>query len=497
MRTTFEALCYLLNNSNNELPIVKNYIAGSFLNAAGGELLDSEEPATGKVWLKIVKSGSADVDLAASSAHNAFASWSQTSKEHRAQLLNKVADIVEKYADDFARLESRDQGKTVQMAKQIEIPRCIKNFRAFAAAILCHTNPSSFQEVPIRAVNYVKLDPIGVAALICPWNLPLYLLSFKLAPALACGNTVICKPSEMTSATAFALMHAFVEAGVVNMVLGTGQSVGEPMCLHHYTNVISFTGSTLVGRRIAAIAAPAHKKLSLELGGKNAAVVFGDVDLEEILPGLIRSCFANQGEICLCTSRLYVHSSIYDKFLERFVVGSSKLVVGDPNDSETSLGALISRAHFEKVTSYIQYAHDQNYTIHCGEAVQLSGRLERGYFVPPTIISGVPNDSRLIKEEIFGPVVVVSKFETADEAVELVNSVDYGLSASVWSKQIDNINTVANRLRVGTVWCNCWLVRDLNMPFGGTKHSGTGREGIQDSLHFFTEQKTICIKLPN
>ncbi|KAI6192338.1 Aldedh domain-containing protein [Aphelenchoides bicaudatus] len=358
------------------------------------------------------------------------------------------------------------------MAKQIEIPRCIKNFRAFASAILCHTNPSSFQDQPIRAVNYVKQDSIGVASLICPWNLPLYLLSFKLAPALACGNTVVCKPSEMTSATAFALMHAFVEAGfppgVVNMVLGTGERVGEPMCKHPLVNLISFTGSTLIGRRIAALAAPAHKKLSLELGGKNAAVVFGDVDFDEVMPGLIRSCFANQG-----------------------------LMLEILMSPIPPWAALISRQHFEKVTGYIDYARQQGCTIHCGGAAQLAGRLEKGYFVRPTVISKVSNDSRLVREEIFGPVVVVIPFETADEVVQLVNSVDYGLSASVWSKQVDNINSVANRLRVGTVWCNCWLVRDLNMPFGGTKQSGTGREGIQDSLHFFTEQKTICIKLPN
>ncbi|KAI6230567.1 Aldedh domain-containing protein [Aphelenchoides fujianensis] len=498
MRSTADALRYLLDDRE---PVAKNFVNGQFENPQGNQWLDSEEPASGRVWLKVADSDAADVDAAVRAARSAFPKWSETSTDYRAALLNRVADIVEQNLEAFAQLESRDQGKTVQMARQIEIPRCVKNFRTFAAAIQCHTNPSAFLEQPVRAVSYVKQDPIGVAALICPWNLPLYLLSFKLAPALACGNTVVCKPSEMTSATAYALMHAFVEAGfpngVVNMVLGTGPRVGEPMCSHESVNLISFTGSTPVGRRIAALAAPAHKKLSLELGGKNAGVVFEDVCLDEVIPTIVRSCFANQGEICLCTSRLYVQGPIHDRFLERLVFEAKQIKVGDPLDADSFYGALISRAHFDKVAGYIRYARERAYTIHCGGELQLGGRLEKGHFIAPTIISEVPPGDRLFTEEIFGPVVVVARFSTAAEAVELANAVDYGLSASVWSRSADNLLAVANRLRVGTVWCNCWLVRDLRMPFGGTKQSGTGREGTEDSIHFFTEQKTVCLKLPH
>ncbi|KAI6204680.1 Aldehyde dehydrogenase family protein [Aphelenchoides besseyi] len=503
MRSTEAVLKYLLEDSS---PVAKNYINGQFENPKDGKWLDSEEPATGRTWLKVADSNEADVDDAVAAAHSAFKSWSETSADYRAALLNKVADIVEKNLDAFAQLESKDQGKTVQMARQIEIPRCIKNFRAFAAAIQCHTNPSSFLEQPIRALSYVKQDPVGVSVLICPWNLPLYLLSFKLAPALACGNTVVCKPSEMTSATAYALMHAFVEAGfpsgVVNMVLGTGPQVGERMCSHKDVNLISFTGSTPVGRHIAALAAPAHKKLSLELGGKNASIVFDDVVLDDVIPTIVRSCFANQGEICLCTSRLYVQNTIYESFLHRLVLETKK--IGDPNDADTYYGALISRVHYDKVNSYIKYAKQEGYTIHCGGPLKLEGRLEElslliimGHFIAPTIISDLPHNSKLFHEEIFGPVVAIARFDTAAEAVELANSVEYGLSASVWSRSTDNLMIVANKLRVGTVWCNCWLVRDLRMPFGGTKQSGTGREGTEDSIHFFTEQKTVCLKFPH
>ncbi|CAD5233281.1 unnamed protein product [Bursaphelenchus xylophilus] len=497
MALTKRALAYLLDEKD---PKISNFIGNKFLPPAENEYLESENPATGKAWLKVPDSTKDDVENAVNTAYKAFDSWSLTSPDHRAALLNKVADIVEQHLEEYAQIESRDQGKPVSLARTIDIPRVVKNFRSFAAVIQCHTSPSRLLVEPYSALSYVKNDAVGVAALICPWNLPAYLLSFKLAPALACGNTVVCKPSEMTSATAWVLMHSFIDAGfpsgVVNMVIGTGPRVGDHLVTNEKVPLISFTGSTAIGKMIGTKAAPLNKKVSLEMGGKNAAVVFADVSPEKVLPVLVRSCFANQGEICLCTSRIFVQRAIYDSFMEQFVAQASKLKVGCPTDASTNLGALVSKAHYEKVASYITLAEKEGLAVHCGGPVKLNGPLSGGYFIAPTVISGASDDSRLMREEIFGPVVVVTPFDTADEAVRRVNASEYGLSATVWSESIDNLTSVANRLRVGTVWCNCWLVRDLTMPFGGTKQSGSGREGLEDSLHFYTEQKTVCIKLP-
>ncbi|KAK0394410.1 hypothetical protein QR680_000718 [Steinernema hermaphroditum] len=490
------ALDFLLHEPTDQTRTISNFINGKFVETT--QNLESVNPATGEAWLKIPRSNANDVDRAVTAAHHAFAEWSSTSVQHRSRLLNKVADLVEKHLDDFARLESKDQGKPIYLAKAIDIPRCVHNFRFFATAILHHTNPSIIQKEPVEAVNYVKNDPVGVAGLISPWNLPLYLLSFKLAPALACGNTVVCKPSEITSATAWVLMHAFVEAGfpagVVNMVIGTGPEAGEPLVNDPRVPLISFTGSTVVGKKIAALAAPLNKKVSLEMGGKNACIVFPSVDLDEVVPTITRSCFINQGEICLCSSRLYVHREIFDDFCTKLVEKAHEMTVGDPEENKT-LGALVSDIHYKKVTSYIDIAKDENCTILCGGVPEIEGKCSNGYFVSPTVVVDVKEESRLLNEEIFGPIVCVVPFDTRDEVIEKANSVPYGLSASVWSKNVDEVHSVAGALRVGTVWCNCWLVRELNMPFGGTKDSGLGREGAADSIHFFTEQKTICVKI--
>uniref|UniRef100_A0A914D3Q6 Aldehyde dehydrogenase domain-containing protein n=1 Tax=Acrobeloides nanus TaxID=290746 RepID=A0A914D3Q6_9BILA len=500
MKTTAEAIRYLLDAKSSDEPLrsIGNFIDGKFVDAE--RQMESEEPATGEIWLKIPRSGQADVDKAVDAAYQAFNSWSETSVSYRSKLLNKVADIVEANLDDIARLESRDQGKTFQMAKSVEVPRCVHNFRTFATAILHHTSPSIMQQDPVQAINFVKNDPIGVAGLISPWNLPLYLISFKLAPALACGNTVVAKPSEMTSATAWVLMHAFVEAGfppgVVNMVIGTGPEAGEPLVLHPKVPVISFTGSTFVGKRIATLAGQFNKKVSLEMGGKNPGIVFPSVDFNEVIPSLVRSSFANQGEICLCTSRLYVHKGIFKSFVEKYVEETKKWTIGDPTDNTIQVGALVSKAHFDKVSSYVELAKKESCEILCGEvSPEIGGRCSKGYFISPTVILGAKDESRLLKEEIFGPVVCIVPFETSEEVIERANNVPYGLSASVWSKNVDEITKVSSKLRVGTVWCNCWLVRELNMPFGGTKDSGNGRDGTVDSLQFYTEPKTICIKM--
>ncbi|KAE9550855.1 hypothetical protein FO519_005936 [Halicephalobus sp. NKZ332] len=348
---------------------IDNFINGELVSPK--EFMFSTDPSTGKNWLKIPRSGKEEVDNAVAGAKAAFKDWSKTSVQTRSKLLEKVADILEPLSQKLAKLESKDQGKTIKTASLVDIPRCIHNFRTFASAILHHTGTSSIQTEPVKAINFVQHDPIGVAALISPWNLPLYLLSFKLAPALACGNTVVAKPSELTSASAYVFMHAFQEAGfppgVVNLVIGTGPECGEPLVLHEDVGLISFTGSTGVGKKINELGSKTNKKISLEMGGKNAGIIFDDVDIDEILPTICNSCFANQGEICLCTERLYVHSSIFDKFLEKFVEASKKVwITGDPKDPSSNIGALVSKQHFDKVNSYYELAKKEGATVHCG-----------------------------------------------------------------------------------------------------------------------------------
>ncbi|KIH66650.1 aldehyde dehydrogenase 5, family protein [Ancylostoma duodenale] len=462
----------LLRSPINEHEPITNFINNEFVKA--NDLIPSVNPATGHTWIHIPDSGKEDVDQAVAAANQAFQSWSVTSAQYRSNLLLKLADIIEQNSDGLAVLESRDQGKPVKLAR------------------------STIMDQPVRAVNYVRNDPVGVAGLISPWNLPLYLLSFKLAPALATGNTVVCKPSEMTSVTAWVLMHAFREAGfpagVVNMVIGTGPSAGQHLVQHPDVPLLSFTGSTAVGKRIGEIGARLNKKISLEMGGKNAAIIYPSCDLDKHLPTIARSCFINQGEICLCSSRIFVHSSLYEDFVEQLVQEAKKYTVGDPTE-EVTLGAMNSEVHFNKVKSYITLAQEEGGTIHCGGVVHVKGELKDGFFIAPTVVTGLPDSSRCMQEEIFGPVVCVTKFESLEEVTARANDTPYGLSATVWSENNEELINTAHRLRVGTVWCNTWLTRDLNMPFGGTKQSGMGREGALDSLHFFTEQKTICIKI--
>ncbi|CAJ0610448.1 unnamed protein product, partial [Cylicocyclus nassatus] len=486
----------LVNSPNNEHKPLTNFINNEFVET--DDLIASVNPATGRTWIQIPNSGEKEVNEAVAAANQAFPSWSTTSVQHRSNLLLKLADIIEENAEGFATLESRDQGKPVTLARAIDIPRCIHNFRFFATAILHHISPSTVIDEPVRAVNYVRNDPIGVAGLISPWNLPLYLLSFKLAPALATGNTVVCKPSELTSVTAWVLMHAFKEAGfppgVVNMIIGTGPSAGQHLVEHPDVPLVSFTGSTLVGKKIAEVGARLNKKVSLEMGGKNAAIVYPSCDLEKNLSTIAKSCFINQGEICLCSSRIFVHSSVYDTFVKGLVNEAKKYTIGDPTTNVT-LGAINSKAHFDKVKSYIAYAEEDGGTVHCGGTIDFDGELKNGYFIAPTVVSGLEDTSRCMQEEIFGPVVCVTKFGSLEEVTNRANDTCYGLSATVWSENSEELLNTAHALRVGTVWCNTWLTRDLNMPFGGTKQSGMGREGALDSLHFFTEQKTICIKM--
>lgn len=485
-----------------DMLMLENFINGKFLPCKNH--IDSYDPSTGKVYCKVPDSDQEEVDMAVKAARDAFESWSKTPPELRAKIMRKIADLIESKLDEFAEAESRDQGKPVLLAKTVDIPRACLNLRFFASTII---NASSMNHSnvlnKVDAVNYCVRCPIGVAGLISPWNLPLYLLTFKIAPAIAAGNTVVCKPSEMTSVTAWMMAKLMNEAGlppgVCNLVFGTGPKAGAAIVKHPDIPVISFTGSTATGQTITQMSAPFYKKLSLELGGKNAAIVFDDADLEKCLATTIRSSFANQGEICLCTSRVFVQKGIFDKFLEKFVEKTRQLQVGSPKDPGTNLGALISKEHLAKVLGYVKLAVNEGGEIVCGEGkdppLNLPSPHTEGYFMHPTVITGLADSTRCMQEEIFGPVVAIVPFETEEEVIKRANGVQYGLCAVVWTENVSRTHRVSQQLQAGTVWCNCWLVRDLNMPFGGFKASGIGREGATESYEFYTEAKTICIKM--
>jgi aminomuconate-semialdehyde dehydrogenase len=431
---------------------VLNYIGGQYVGAAEGGTLESVNPATGRVHLTLPDSGTADVDLAVVAATAAFPAWSRRPREERAQLLERVADHLERRLDEFAAAEARDQGKPLRIAREIEIPRAVHNFRFFASTVR-HEHNRSTQLERAGCVNYTTRQPVGVAGLISPWNLPLYLLTWKIAPALAFGCTCVCKPSELTSLTAFLLCSvldaAGVPAGVVNMVFGTGPRAGQALVAHPRVPLISFTGGTATGERVIAASAPHYKKLSLELGGKNAGIIFDDADLAACVPTVVRSAFQNQGEICLCTSRLFVQAGVYDRFVAAYVAAVRALRVGDPFDPATDVGALISDDHRRKVLSYIELARKTGGTVLCGgEAVALPGDLAGGFYVAPTVIVGLAADSRVCQEEIFGPVVTVTPFVTEDDAVRWTNDCKYGLAASVWTENASRLHRVAQALEV-------------------------------------------------
>ena len=469
-----------------------NFIDGEFVEPRSGAYFDDLNPATGNVIASIPDSDARDVDDAVGAAKRAFPSWSRTPAEQRSRVLLKLADLIERELDELARLESEDNGKPVSLAKRMDIPRAVSNFRFFATAILHHASEAHVTDT--TALNYTLRQPVGVAGLISPWNLPLYLLSWKIAPAIASGNTCVAKPSELTPLTANRLAELSIEAGlprgVMNIVHGTGPKAGAAICEHPDVPLISFTGGTVTGQKVAAAAAPMFKKLSLELGGKNPNVIFADADLDDAIATSIRSSFWNQGEICLCGSRIFVERSIYDTFVERFVAQTKKLRIGDPADEWTEVGALISEAHLEKVTRYIALAKEEGGTVIGG------ARVDRpGYFLEPAIITGLTTECRVVQEEIFGPVVTITPFDGDEEAVRFANSTRYGLSATVWTRDLKRAHRVSAELHAGTVWVNCWLLRDLRVPFGGMKDSGVGREGGFESLQFFTEAKNVCVKL--
>jgi len=483
----------------NDLLTLGNLIDGRILAPAHGAYLDVFEPATGAVFARCPDSGASDVDAAIAAATRAAPAWGATPADERARLLNRLADLVERDLEDLARLESRDSGKPVALARSLDIPRAISNLRFFAAAITQW--PSESHPMEDRALNYTLRRPLGVVACISPWNLPLYLFTWKIAPALAAGNAVVAKPSEITPCTAARLGELSIEAGfppgVFNIVQGTGPGVGQALVEHADVKAISFTGSTKTGAAIAAAAAPKFKKLSLELGGKNPAIVFADFDFSDAnLDTIVRSGFANQGEICLCGSRLLVQRSIYDAFKQRYLARVKALRVGDPDEPTSDLGALVSKPHFDKVTGCIERARAEGGRVLLGgDAIKVDGRCADGWFVAPTVIEGLAPDSATNQEEIFGPVVTLIPFDDDAEAIAIANGTGYGLAASLWTSNLDRAHRVSAALEFGIVWINCWLLRDLRTPFGGVKNSGVGREGGVEALRFFTEPKNVCVRL--
>ncbi len=477
---------------------ISNYINGKLLPPNSGNYLDNYEPATGKVYSRTPDSDASDVRDAVTAACAAFPGWSATPVETRCDLLMRIAQLIETNLDDLAGAESIDNGKPVSLAKNVDIPRAASNFRFYASAILHFASEAHIMED--RAINYTLRSPTGVAGCISPWNLPLYLFTWKIAPALAAGNCVVGKPSEITPMTAFKLSEICIEvgvpAGVLNIVHGYGHKVGAAISAHPDVPLLTFTGGTRTGAEISKVAAPLFKKLSLEMGGKNPNIIFSDCNYEEMLSTTIRSSFSNQGEICLCGSRILVERPLYEKFKSDFVQRTKKLVVGDPQDAGSNLGAVVSQAHMEKILSCIVLAREEGGTILCGgHRVKLSGRCANGWFVQPTVIEGLPANCRTNQEEIFGPVVTLLPFDTEDEVVQMANSTEYGLAATIWTENLTRAHRVAARVQSGIIWINCWMLRDLRTPFGGMKNSGLGREGGFEALRFFTEPKNVCVKL--
>lgn len=476
---------------------IQNYIAGELRPSISGKYLDNYEPATGQVFALIARSDAQDVSLAYQAAQAASENWKNLGAEGRANILLRIADLIEQKAEIFAQAESRDNGKPLWLAKQMDIPRASQNLRFYATASL-HSSNHSYQQ--IGSLNYTLREPLGVVACISPWNLPLYLFTWKIAPALASGNCVLAKPSELTPYTAYLFAQACIEAGlpagVLNILNGYGNEVGEAMVSHPKIRAISFTGGTLTGAKIAQIAAPQFKKLSLELGGKNPTIIFASADYQKALESTLKAAFLNQGEICLCGSRIFVEEKIYEQFKNDLVAKIQNLQVGDPMHKNSFIGALVSEGHLQKVLGYIQLAQEEGGKILVGgKQLHVEGRCEKGYFVAPTLIEGLSYDCRTNQEEIFGPVATITPFSNEEEVLAYANSVQYGLACSLWTNDLSQAHRLASKIESGIVWVNCWLLRDLRTPFGGVKSSGVGREGGFEALHFFTEEKNVCIKL--
>ncbi len=476
---------------------LENFIGGHFIGPLSGKFISNINPATASNVGQIPDSDEKDVEVAVKSAQKAFPEWSTTSLEKRFLILNRIAELIDENNEQLALAETNDNGKPLWLSKKTDIYRAAANFRFFATGIMHFATESHNMED--QAVNYTLRQPIGVVGCISPWNLPLYLFTWKIAPALAAGNCVIAKPSEVTPVTAFLLGKICKEAGlpdgVLNIIHGTGPSCGEAIVKHPEVKAISFTGSTKAGERIASIAAPMFKKLSLELGGKNPTIIFADCDWEKMMTTTIQSSFSNQGQICLCGSRILIESSVYEKFKKEFTQRTKELTVGDPLLETSNQGAIVSKVHFDKILNCIKIAKEEGGNILCGgHSLSPEGRCSNGYFIAPTIIEGLGPDCKTNTEEIFGPVVTLQPFNNLKEALHLANANQYGLACTVWTQDITTANKVASKIETGIVWINCWLLRDLRTPFGGLKNSGVGREGGWEALRFFTEAKNVCIQ---
>ena len=480
---------------------IHNFIGGRLVPARSGQYLENFDPSTGSIYSHTPDSDERDVEAAVKAAGCAFSDWSNTPAESRHDALMRVSQLIEENLDELARAECIDNGKPLSLAKAVDIPRAVSNFKFYATAAMHTANESHDTALGggARAINYTLRQPLGVVGCISPWNLPLYLFSWKVAPALAAGCTVVAKPSEITPMTAFLLSKICIDAGlppgVLNIVHGLGPKVGAAIVKHKDVKALSFTGGTKTGEEIARTAAPVFKKLSLELGGKNPNIIFADCKYEEMLSTTIRSSFSNQGEICLCGSRIFVERQMFERFKNDFVDRVSKLRVGDPLMPDTDVGAIVSKQHFDKIMSYIDLATEEGGAILTGgKQVHLDGRCADGWFIEPTVIEGLSHDCRTNQEEIFGPVVTIMPFDTEAEVLGYANSVRYGLSSTIWTEDLSRAHRVASKIESGIVWVNCWLLRDLRTPFGGVKDSGVGREGGFEALKFFTEEKNVCIR---
>jgi aminomuconate-semialdehyde/2-hydroxymuconate-6-semialdehyde dehydrogenase len=477
---------------------IQNYINGELVAPQAGQYLDNYDPSRGKVYSLIPDSDEKDVETAVAAAKAAFPEWAVTPKDVRSNYLLKIASLIEENLDKLAKAESLDNGKPLHLAKTVDIPRAAANFHFYGTGILHYAAHAHSMED--TAINYTLRQPVGVAGCISPWNLPLYLFSWKIAPALAAGCTVVAKPSEVTPMTAYLLSELCIQAGlpkgVLNIVHGLGGKVGSAITANKDIPVLSFTGGTKTGAEIARVAAPMFKKMSLELGGKNPNVIFADCNYEKMLSTTMLSSFANQGQICLCGSRIFVERPIYEKFKKDFVEKTKKLVTGDPFGEKTKIGAVVSKPHMEKVLSYVELAKQEGGKVLCGgKQVKLDGEFSEGYYIEPTIIEGLSYNCRTNQEEIFGPVVTIMPFDTEEEVLTYANSTIYGLASTVWTENLTRAHRFAANLHTGIVWVNCWLLRDLRTPFGGVKSSGVGREGGFEAIEFFTEPKNVCIKL--
>jgi aminomuconate-semialdehyde/2-hydroxymuconate-6-semialdehyde dehydrogenase len=475
---------------------ITNYINGELTAPLGDAYLDNIEPATGKPYSLVPDSDARDVNLAVEAAQKAFPAWSKMPAADRSRIMFRIADIIEARLDEIARAETIDNGKPLSLARSLDIPRCSANLKFYASAAQNFHSETFKSDV---ALNYILRGPRGVAGIISPWNLPLYLLTWKIAPALATGNTVVAKPSELTPMTAFLFSKICIEAGlppgVLNIVHGLGSKAGAALTAHPNVPTISFTGGTVTGGEIAKTCAPLFKKYSLELGGKNPNIVFADADMDEVVKGSVKAAFANQGQVCLCGSRIFVEESIYPAFVDKFTAAAAALKIGDPLESGTDQGAMVSKAQLDKTKFYVDLAKQEGGKIRLGgkPPAELPARCKDGYFFTPTVITDLGVNCRVNKEEIFGPVATIMPFKDEAQVAEYANATDYGLSASIWTQNVKRAHRLADQIQAGTVWVNCWMIRDLRAPFGGMKKSGVGREGGEEALRFFTEPKNVCV----